>query len=147
MDTTNNKAEPSVSHPLAMGLRAAEILWRNVSAEFGLLTATELSLRIGDGTPDPGMVNGLFREGRLIALHRAGQVLFPGFQIQRGTGIVWTAIRDLRQTAGSVGRSDQSLISWLVTPSGYLGGARPVDLLDDPERVLGAARRAFNASI
>jgi hypothetical protein len=139
---TNNKAAPGVPLPLVMGLRAAEILWRDVDAEFGLLTATELSLRIGAGTANPGLVNGLYREGRLIAMHRAGQVLFSGFQVQRGTGVVQPVIRDLRQAAGSAG-TDQSLITWLVTPSGHLDGARPVDLLDEGKRVLAAASKSF----
>jgi hypothetical protein len=142
MDTTGKTAGPSVPRPTTWTLQATEILWRDVGAEFGLLTATELSLKMGPRIVDPGLVNGMYREGQLIAMHRAGQVLFPGFQVQHGTGVAYTVIRDLRQTAGSAG-SDQSMIKWLVTPSADLDWARPVDLLDHSEVVLAAARTSF----
>ncbi|MEQ4518176.1 hypothetical protein ABLI39_02270 [Pseudarthrobacter sp. B907] len=142
MNQTEHTAASGVPRPKAWSLQATEILWGDVRAEFGLLTATELSLRIGPGIEDPVLVHGLYREGQLIAMHRAGQMLFPGFQVQRGTGAVYTVIRDLRQTAGSAG-ADQSMIKWLITPSVNLDQARPVDLLDHSELVLAAARKSF----
>ncbi|MCU1540939.1 MAG: hypothetical protein JWM01_1886 [Arthrobacter sp.] len=43
--------------------------------EFGLLTAAELSLRIGSGTVDPRLGNGMYPEGRLIATRECGSKL------------------------------------------------------------------------
>lgn len=41
------------------------------------------------------------------------------------------------------GRTEAGLVQWLMGPTTYLGGRRPVDVLDEPAEVLAAARAAF----
>lgn len=126
---------------MARSLAATEEMWRAVHAEFGLLTAQELPELLGLPTPED--VLALYAEGFLIAVHRGGRVLFPGFQVDRDARAVRPVIRELRLVAEESGRSEASLILWLVVSSSYLDGARPVDLLDDHDKILTAAREAF----
>jgi hypothetical protein len=49
----------------------------------------------------------------------------------------------LLRAAEGAGRSEASLILWLISPSGHLNGARPVDLMEDPDRVMQAAKDSF----
>lgn len=108
--------------------------WAALHAEFGLLTAQELSLRLGLLPED---VRSLYGAGNLLAVHRGGRVLYPGFQVGPA-GEVRPVIADLLRAAESAGRSQTALILWLVSPAENLDGQRPVDLLDDPERLLSA---------
>lgn len=135
---TNDQPE---NQDMTAMLGATEDLWRSVHAEFGLLTAQELSLRLGCLPED---VRALYGAGDLIAVHRGGRVLYPGFQAT-GTGEVIPVIRDLLCVAEDAGRSQAALILWLVSAEAELGGARPVDLLHDGERVLAAAGRMRDA--
>lgn len=116
------------------GPSAADEPWAALHAEFGLLTAQELSLRLGLLPED---VRALYGAGNLIAVHRGGRVLYPGFQVSPA-GEVRAVIADLLWAAEAAGRSQTALILWLTSPAGDLDGQRPVDLLDDPERVLAA---------
>jgi hypothetical protein len=75
--------------------------------------------------------------------HRGGRVLYPGFQIDRDTGSIRPVIHELLLAAEGAGRSEASLILWLISPSGRLNGARPVDLMEDPDRVMQAAKDSF----
>lgn len=135
--------EQPESPELARSLAATEEMWRSVHAEFGLLTAQELAPLLG--LQDPEDVRALYADGVLIAVHRGGRVLYPGFQMDRETQMVRPVIHQLLLAAERAGRSEASLILWLVTPSGSLDGARPVDLLDDADRLLAAAKDSFNA--
>ncbi|MCW2131724.1 hypothetical protein B0G38_000874 [Arthrobacter sp. VKM Ac-2550] len=53
-------------------------------------------------------------------------------------------MKDLISAARNAGRSDASLTLWLNTPTGYLDGARPVDLFEEAtESVVEAVRQSF----
>lgn len=141
MNESSERPEP-VSEQAAHSLEATEAMWRSVHAEFGLFTAQELTQLLGLRVPDD--VRRLYEEGGLIAIHRGSRVLYPGFQVERDAHAVLPVIRDLRLAAESAGRSESSLILWLLIPTGYLDGARPVDRLAEPQRVLAAASDSFN---
>jgi hypothetical protein len=136
--TTNDQP---VSPQVALSLAAAEERWRSVHAEFGLLTSQETAPLLGLNTADD--VRALYAAGGLIAVHRGGRVLYPGFQVDRTTQTVLPVIRELLLAAEEAGRSEASLILWLVSPSGHLDGSRPVDLLDNPDRLLTAVKDSF----
>jgi hypothetical protein len=138
VDADDQRESPA----LAPSLAATEEMWRSVHAEFGLLTAQELAPLLG--LEDPEDVRALYADGVLIAVHRGGRVLYPGFQIDRETQRVRPVIHELLLAAENAGRSEASLILWLISPSDCLDGPRPVDLLDDPDRVLAAARDSFS---
>lgn len=134
---TNDQPREQMTRTLA----ATEEMWRSVHAEFGLLTAQELAQRLGAPAPDD--VRALYAAGELVAVHRGGRVLYPGFQVNQVTQAVRPVIRELLRAAEGAGRSEASLILWLVSPGGSLDGARPVDLLETPDRVLQAAEDSF----
>lgn len=137
MDADDQTESPELARRLA----ATEEMWRSVHAEFGFLTAQELAPLLGLQAPED--VRALYADGVLIAVHRGGRVLYPGFQIDRGTQRVRPVIHELLLAAENAGPSEASLILWLISPSDSLDGARPVDMLDDPDRVLTAARDSF----
>lgn len=136
MDTNDQPGEQ-----MTRTLTAAEEMWRSVHAEFGLYTAQELAQRLG--TPEPDEVRALYAAGALVAVHRGGRVLYPGFQIDQASQAVRPVVRELLRVAEGAGRSEASLILWLVSPGGSLDGARPVDHLEAPDRVLQAAKAFF----
>lgn len=127
---------------MAGGLAAAEGLWRAVHAEFGLLTAQELSALL-DSTPEE--VRALYAAGALVAVHRGGRVLYPGFQVDPAGRSVRPVIGEMLRTAEAAGMTEASLIRWLLGPSGELSGVRPVDLLDEPARLQLAAAASFGS--
>jgi hypothetical protein len=132
-----NEPEPDQGQA-TRSLEAAEDMWRSVHAEFGLLTSQEMAQQLGISDPDD--VRRIYSEGRLVAIHRGGRVLYPGFQIDRGTRTVVPVIHDLVRAAEEAGRPESALISWLLTPTTPLDGGRPVDALNDPRRIVAAAR-------
>lgn len=76
-----------------------------------------------------------------MAVHRGGRVLYPGFQLDRGTGSIRSVIAELLHAAESAGLSERALTRWLLGHSEPRESTRPVDLLDDPDRILEAGRR------
>ncbi|CAN7572155.1 DUF2384 domain-containing protein [Arthrobacter sp. LjRoot78] len=144
MDSNNDVESPEpVPGQETSSREAAEAMWRFVHAEFGLLTSQEMALQLGIADPDD--VRRLYSEGRLVAIHRGGRVLYPGFQIDPESRTILPVFHDLLRAAEEAVRHESAMISWLVRPSSSLDGARPVDLLDDPERILAEARTLLNA--
>ncbi len=77
-------------------------------------------------------------DGKVFALDHRGRLLYPGFQFdQQGwpKGIIGKVLAIL----GDAGGPWQTAI-WFTSANGWLGGKRPLDLLDsEPSRVLDAA--------
>ncbi|NMR28101.1 hypothetical protein [Crystallibacter degradans] len=138
--------ETPVSPQVARSVQATENVWRAIEAEFGLLTSTQVSAAVGSSTPNRSFASDQRKAGKLIAIERPGGLRYPGFQFDRETHAVRPVIRELIRTARTAGRTDASLALWMVAPTGYLDGDRPVDrLTDDPEAVVDAAGESFSA--
>lgn len=138
-------AHLTASPALAAATQAQQNLYDALAAEFGLLTSTEVGERLGSRAVAKRNVAGAARsEGRLLALRRGRYLLYPGFQFD-ATGIR-PVIAELRGIGDEYDWDDASLIEWLLSPTTYLGGLRPVDVIDEPDRLLTVARAAFGVS-
>lgn len=126
-------------------LRSTENAWREIEAEFGLLTDTEVAAAVSDDPGNTQFASGERAAGRLLAVERPEGLRYPGFQVDRPRRAIRPVIEELLTIARAAGRSEASLALWMASaPTGYLDGARPVDRLDEPAAVAEAASQAFN---
>lgn len=135
-------AEPA----LARAVQAEQNLYDRLDAEFGLLTASEAGRRLGSRSSAPRNIAATERRaGRLVAIaRRASRPLYPGFQFGPD-GAPLPVIAELRALADRHGRSESGIVQWLCSPTTYLDGSRPVDLLRAaPDQVLDLAARAWD---
>lgn len=78
---------------------------------------------------------------RLLGVQRGRYQVYPGFQFDdRG---VRPVVYDLAALGLEHGRTEAGLIQWLMAPTTYLHGQRPVDVIDEPEQLLDAARASL----
>lgn len=107
--------------------------------EVPLLTSQAVGELLGsEARNTSAMASRLKREGRLFAVTHKGTDLYPSFQVVEGEA--HPAIRDV--LAAFQAESPWTVALWFFTPSGWLGGERPMDLLArEPERVIEAARQ------
>jgi len=80
------------------------------------------------------------RERRIFSVAHQGRTYFPGFQFDaegQPRAVIAEVIAALEPCS-----SEWELALWFAATSGWLGGRRPVDLLEsDPEAVVEAAHR------
>jgi hypothetical protein len=101
-------------------------------AEVPVLSHDEVGKLLG---ADP---NQCVRDGRIFSLARTGREVFPAFQFLDGHPRPEIA-EVLRAFEGE---GAWSVALWFNTPSGWLGGRRPLAVLgDEPDRVVDAARK------
>lgn len=136
--------ETPVSPQLARSAAATETAWRELEAEFGLLSSREVSKLVGSKSPNRSYASEQHSKGRLIAVKRPGGFRYPGFQIDREGHTIRPVISDLIHLAKVAGRSEASLALWMTSPTGYLDGDRPVDRFSQPDKLVEAAEQSFN---
>lgn len=112
-------------------------------AEFGALRSSEIAQLAGSRAANRAALANRWRaEHRLVAVPVGDELLYPGFQFTsegRPHPTVGAALEALR-TDPQV--SDWQAALWFVGPNGWLGGRRPVDVLDaEPDAVADTARR------
>ena len=137
-------SETPVSHQLARSMAATEKAWRDLEAEFGLLSSVEVSELVGSKSPNRSFASEQRGKGRLIAVKRPGGFRYPGFQFDRTEHMIRPVMAELIRVAEVAGRSEASLALWMALSTGYLDGRRPVDTLSQPEKVVEAAEQSFN---
>lgn len=135
-------AHITVSPPLARAVQAKENLYDRIEAEFGMLSSAQAGQRMGSrSTATRNLALVARRDGRLLGLTRGRYTVFPGFQFdERGLRPVIASLIELGRHHE---RSEAGLVQWLMSPTTYLNGARPVDVLDNADRVLEVAGEAF----
>lgn len=111
--------------------------------EFGALRSQEVADLAGSRASNRAALANRWRaESRVVAVPVSDDLLYPGFQFSAeggprpavGAALGW--LRSDRQT------TDWQAALWFVSPTGWLGGRRPVDLLDDdPDAIVDAARQ------
>lgn len=137
----------AVSPQMARSLQAAENIWRSIEREFGMPTSKEVSELLGSRKPNRSIASTLRNEGSIIGVMRANSYRFPGFQFDADKGTVVPAMPQLITLARENGRSDEDLVFWLTSPSSFFHEQdRPVDHLDEEDRVLAAARDQFEGT-
>jgi hypothetical protein len=136
----------TVSPQLARSLQAAENIWRRIDHEFGLLTSVQVaSLLTLKPTRTPAAQ--LRSDGKIVGVLRGNSYRFPGFQFDKARGAVRPVMANLITLARDNGRSDEDLVFWMTSPSSYFHEEdRPVDHLDEEERVLAAAQDQFEGT-
>lgn len=111
--------------------------------EFGALRSFDVAELAGSRAANRAALANRWRaEQRLVAVPFGDELLYPGFQFTsegKPHPAVGAALQALRSNADV---SDWQAALWFVGPNGWLGGRRPVDLLDaEPDSVADAARR------
>jgi len=103
--------------------------------EFGALTSLEVAEQDQNKA---ALAHQWKEEGRIFAVHYLGATCFPAFQFD-AAGHPLPVIAGIIEALGH--RGSWQLALWFIAETGWLGGRRPVDLLEcEPETVLEAAR-------
>ncbi|MHA6668614.1 hypothetical protein ACX3O0_07065 [Homoserinimonas sp. A447] len=128
---------------IALALAQTEQFWRDIEAEFGLLTSTQVAEMVGSKA-GRSYASDARKAGRLIAVERLNKFLYPGFQFDGGA--VRPVVKQLTQIAANHEVSEKDLIYWLCSSRTHFADqGRPVDHLNDPEAVADAAVRTWGA--
>ena len=115
--------------------------------EFGALRSAEVAELAGSRAGNRAALANRWRsEGRVLAVGVGDELLYPGFQFT-SEGRPHAAVADaLRELRAAPGLTDWQAALWFASPTGWLGGRRPVDVLaEDPEAVVEAAGREVSA--
>lgn len=135
----------TASPALARAVQAQQNLYDAIGAEFGLYTSAQVADLLGShAAARRNAATAARAAGRLLALRRGNRLVYPGFQFT-ASGIR-PVIAELRALGAEHGWDEAGLIEWLMGPTTYLGGKRPADVLDDPERLVAVAADAFGVS-
>lgn len=130
-----------LSAPAVLQARRNAAAREALISEFGLLASTDVADLAGSrATNRAALANRWKQEGRLFPVSHQGQTLYPAFQLD-DHGQPRPVIAEVLAAFGWQGSRDWELALWFTTASGWLGGRRPVDLLEsDPAAVAQAAR-------
>ncbi|WP_125617038.1 hypothetical protein [Specibacter cremeus] len=133
-----------VSPQMARGVQATENAWRDMLGEFGFISAEEVGELLGSNAQAAsGFAGDRRRSGTLIGIPRKNTFVYPMFQFDASRGIVRPAILKLLAVGKKYGIKPEWLAQWLCAPTGQLHGDRPVDHLDDVDRVVEAAEHHY----
>jgi hypothetical protein len=136
--------QPELPTPAAVLQARRNVEARNaLLTEFGALRSSEIAELAGSRAANRAALANRWRaEQRLVAVPVGDELLYPGFQFTsegKPHPAVGVALEALRSNAEV---SDWQAALWFAGPNGWLGGRRPVDLLDsEPDAVAEAARR------
>jgi hypothetical protein len=129
------EASPEVAH----SLRASENRWHAIAREYELLDSRAVAALLAGSGTNRKRAHQLAKEGKIIGVKRGRGTLYPGFQFDQGE------IRPVIAEVAAIGRrnhwTDPHLLLWLASPNGYLEGRVPARMMDDPDRILEAARQ------
>lgn len=128
---------------LSAATQARENVVRALEAEFGLLTSTEVAMRMGARTASaPSASSDLRESDRVLSIRHGDGYRFPGFQFDARSRIK-PLISPFIAIARERGWSIEDATLWMLSSTRYLHGDRPVDRIDDVGAVLEAAWEAW----
>ena len=115
--------------------------------EFGALTSADIGRVSGSRAANKAALAHRWKsDGRIFAVTHHATSYFPGFQFTED-GFPLPIIAPILKLLGDR-LSPWELALWFTGANGWLGGARPVDLLTrNPDRVVEAARRESEALV
>ena len=138
-DDAGGGSPPVTSAGVAWSLRRAEDRWAAIAREYGLLDSRAAAALLGGSRTNRKRVHQLAKEGRLIGVKRGRGTLYPGFQFHGGE------VRPVIAEIAAIGRSnhwtDPHLLLWLASPNGYLEGRIPASMMQNPDKIMEAARQ------
>jgi hypothetical protein len=127
------------SPEVARSVQASENRWRTIAREYGLLDSRAVAALLGGSGTNRNRAHQLAKEGKIIGVKRGRGTLYPGFEFDHGE------IRPVIADVAAIGRrnhwTDPHLLLWLASPNGYLEGRVPAQMMDDPDKILEAARQ------
>lgn len=116
--------------------RRAELL-----QEFGALSGEQVAAERSRAANRHALAARWRKEGKLFGVPYRGQTLYPAFQFA-DDGALRPAIAEVLAALPRERMSNWELALWWTAANGWLGGRRPVELLDDdPQALVAAARR------
>ncbi|MEC5179478.1 hypothetical protein [Arthrobacter sp. CG_A4] len=135
-----------VSPELARSLQAEENWWRKIERELPSLTSAEAAELLGAKPTNRNFASSQRAAGKLLGYTRRHAARFPKFQFDLAKGSVLPVIPQLIAVARDLETTDEDLVLWLAAPSSMFAEQdRPADHLNDPDRLLAAARTEFGA--
>lgn len=126
--------DAQMSPQMARSIKASTDRWHQAMKDHRFLNGAELD----DMPVDRG-------EGKVLRVGEGDAALYPEFQFD-GAGQVRPVILDLISLEKNADWSMQSLVLWLMTPTGAFDDEAPVNHLDEPEKILAAAHSRFGQS-
>lgn len=123
--------------------RPAADRWQAVGREFGLYTIAELAVRMQFGSPENLRARNLTGDARVLAVPDGDRYLYPGFQFDEDAARMVPVVQDVVRQGRTSGWTDEELVLWFCRPNKALSGRRPVDALNDAQRLRGAAGEDF----
>lgn len=118
--------------------RAENKMHDQISEEFGFLTVEEVVNLLGIKKPYQGVEE--YRDG-MIWVNVNWKAMFPRFQFSE-TGPK-PVIKELITLGDKYHRTRSGLVYWMMSPTTYLAGKRPVDVIDDSQTLLNVAESSF----
>lgn len=135
-------SSPVVTPQVARSIEAGRVFVQQVEAEFGLLTAEEVGRLLGSRAVKPAdLARKRYEAGGLVVLPRGSQRLYPGFQFDGAT--VRPVIAPLIPLGREYDIDPVGVAAWMFRRTTFLDGDRPVDHIDEIERLLDVARRQW----
>lgn len=108
--------------------------------EFGLLSGSEVAERAGSRATNARALASSWRTaGRILAVPADQTQRFPGFQFDQD-GQPRPVVADVIEHLASH-LTAWELALWFIGSNSWLGGERPVDVLDEPAEVVNAAQQ------
>jgi hypothetical protein len=154
ISTSLAKLTEALPTGVVSSLNDADLFWRSIEAEFGLLSSIEVAKLVG-ASANRSYASDQRKAGKLLAFQRLNKFVFPGFQFNDGS--IRPVIADLKKLGRAHEMNDRDIVAWLCRPTTYLragdersetstsqASRRPVDHLDDPADVVAAATRAWD---
>jgi hypothetical protein len=115
--------------------------------EFGALTGEQIAEERSKAKNRHALAARWRKEGRILGVPYRGQTLYPAFQFD-DAGELRPVIRAALAKLPRDRMSDWEVALWWAASNGWLGGLRPVDLLDetDVDDIVAAAGRLAETS-
>jgi hypothetical protein len=118
-----------------LGKAATDVALQNINALDGLYSMDEVATILKVDEPQ---IRVMLATDQLIALIWRDELVFPGLQFGPDRDHVEPFVLPLVSAAANLDFSGFSLTFWLYTPTTYFAGDRPLNHLDEPERLVEA---------
>lgn len=128
----------------ARAAQATENVWREIARDYGLLKSGDVGALLGASRGNREFVSARRARGELLGVIRNNGYLYPGFQFDRAAGTIRSWVKPLRELAQVNGRDASDVLFWMMSPTTYFDGDRPADHVEDGDRLLDIARRAWS---
>ena len=118
--------------------RNGEARWA-LMQEFGAYTSEEIAAHRSRAKNKHALANRWRSEGRVFSVDFQGQRLFPGFQFDLETLAPKPVVAEALAALPREEMSEWEVALWWTAANGWLGGGRPVDVMEDDEGAVVAA--------